>query len=110
MMSFQVHASGRVDHHGTWQVEGFRASSPIVMVLEEGSIWVTNQQGDRQTLGATGVVVWDTGDWVEYGSEVPARFKDYWAPRVSSTGYHPCGPIDAPPGLPPGWVSEARQQ
>jgi len=68
---------------------------------------IANQQGVRHALNAPSVVVWDTGEWVEHGSEGPAEIKDYWARRVSGTGFHPCGPGDAPRGLPPQWAAES---
>jgi hypothetical protein len=76
-------------------MDGYRAAGPVVMVIEEGSIWVLDQHGTQQELSAPGVVIWDTGEWVEYGSENPARTAYYWAPRVSDTGFHPCSPDDA---------------
>lgn len=74
------------------------------MVVERGSVWVMDQQGGRHELDAPGVVAWETGEWVAYGSDGPAAFKDYWAPRLSEAGFHPCGPVDAPRGSPPGWA------
>lgn len=103
MLRFEANSRGSSGHHGdgSWWVEGFRAAGPIVMLVEDGSVWVMDQQGVRHALDAPGVVVWDTGDWVAYGSEGPAKIKDYWAPRASETGFHPCGPMGAPRGLPP---------
>ena len=103
MLSFEASARGNAEHGADWQVIGFRAAAPVVMVLEDGSLWVVDQNGVRRTLNAPAVTTWDTGEWVAYGAEGPAKFKDYWAPRVSETGFHPCGPVDAPPGLPPEW-------
>ena len=103
MLRFKANSRGSSEHHsdGSWRVEGFRAAAAIVTVVEGGSIWILDQRGVRQALRAPSVVIWDTGEWVEYGSEGPAKIVDYWAPRESSTGFHPCGPEDAPPGLPP---------
>lgn len=108
MLSFEANAHGRGEHRSDWQVLGYRAAAPWMMVLEDGSLWVMDQEGVRHTLNAPSVVIWDTGEWVAYGSEGPAKYKDYWAPRASETGYHPCGPIDAPPGLPPKWDDHSR--
>jgi hypothetical protein len=102
VLKFEANSRGGSQHLGdsSWWVEGFRTAAPMVMAIEDGSVWVVNQEGVRRTLNAPSVVVWDTGEWVEYGSEGPAKIKDYWAPRVSRTGFHPCGPEDAPRGLP----------
>jgi hypothetical protein len=102
MLRFHANSRGSSRPDGNWWVEGFRAAGPIVMLVEDGSVWVMDQQGARHALDSPGVVVWDTGDWVAYGSEGPAKVKDYWAPRVSEIGFHPCGPMDASRGLPPG--------
>jgi hypothetical protein len=104
MLRFEADGSGSAEHHGIWQVEGFRAAASVVVVVEGGSLWVLDQQGTRHELNAPGVVAWDTGEWVAYGSEGPVTFKDYWAPRVSEAGFHPCGPVGAPKGLPPEWA------
>jgi hypothetical protein len=109
MLRFEANSRGSSEHldDGSWWVEGFRAAAPMVMVIEDDSVWVVDQQGVRHALNAPSVVVWDTGEWVEYGSEGPAKIKDYWARRVSGTGFHPCGPGDAPRGLPPQWAAES---
>ena len=109
MLTFEANGRGSSEHHGdgSWRIEGFRAAAPVVMAIEDGSIWVVDQQGVRHAVTGPGVVVWDTGEWVEYGSEGPAKTKDYWAPRVSGTGFHPCGPVDAPRGVPPQGAAES---
>jgi len=107
MLKFEANGSGRAEHSGNWRVEGFRAAAPVVMVVERGSLWVMDQQGTRHPLHAPGVVSWDTGEWVAYGSEGPSATRDYWAPRVSETGFHPCGPVDAAMGAPPEWADPA---
>ena len=106
MLGFEAESRGSSEHHGggSWRVEGFRAASPIVMVVESGTVWIMDQRGVRHTLNAPSVVAWDMGEWVAYGSEGPAKIKDYWAPRMSETGFHPCGPVDASRGLPPEWA------
>ena len=107
MLKFEANGSGSAEHSGHWRVEGFRAAAPVVMVVERGSLWVMDQQGTRHPLHAPGVVSWDTGEWVAYGSEGPSATRDYWAPRMSETGFHPCGPVDAPKGAPPEWADPA---
>jgi hypothetical protein len=103
MLRFEVNSRGSSEHHGhgSWWVEGFRAAAPVIAVIEDDSVWVADQQGARHAVNAPSVVAWDTGEWVQYGSEGPAKIKDYWAPRVADTGFHPCGPEDAPRGVPP---------
>jgi hypothetical protein len=99
MLTFEASTSRGITG-GSWKLEGYRAAGPVVMVIEHGSIWVADQHGVRQRLGAPGVVMWDTGDWVQYGSDGPTELKEYWAPRQSAIGFHPCGPVDAPRGTP----------
>lgn len=60
LLFHEVSADGGT-HTGTWQLVGFRASAPVTMVLEEDSMWITDQQGARHALAAPGVVVWETG-------------------------------------------------
>jgi hypothetical protein len=108
MLRFEVGARGSAEHNGIWGTVGFRAAAPVVMVVESGSVWVMDQQGDQQVVNAPGVMVWDTGEWVSYGSDGHATVKDYWASRVSDTGFHPCGPINAPKGTPPEWAESDR--
>lgn len=107
MLRFEANSRGNFEHHGdsSWWAGEFRAAAPIVMVIEDGTVWVMDQEGVRHALKAPSVVIWDTGDWVAYGSEGLGKSKDYWAPRVTETGFHPCGPVDAPRGLPPEWVA-----
>ena len=38
------------------------------MVVQEGSGWVLRQEGTRKNLTAASVVIWEPGEWVEYGS------------------------------------------
>lgn len=72
------------------------------MVVSEGTGWVMNQNGDREPIVAGSVIVWDTGDWVEYAG-IGDTFKavDYWGVPESDTGFRPGGPLDAPRGTPP---------
>jgi hypothetical protein len=37
------------------------------------------QDGSREEIAAKSVVEWDTGDWVEYGSNGPLKTCNYWA-------------------------------
>ena len=111
MLKFEANSHGSAEQHGSgsWRIKGFRAASPIVMVVESGSVWVPDQGGVRHTLNAPSVVAWQTGEWVAYGSDGPASIKEYWAPRVSESGFHPCGPEDAPRGLPPEWAESDQR-
>ena len=42
------------------------------------------------------MVAWDTGEWVQYGSDGPVKIDDYWAAQVADTGFHPCTLIIPP--------------
>lgn len=48
---------------------GFRAPGRIVLVVQQGTGWVVREDGGRDVLDAKSVVIYDTGDWVEYGSD-----------------------------------------
>jgi hypothetical protein len=39
------------------------------LVVREGTGWARGADGARETVGAKGVVVYDAGDWVEYGCD-----------------------------------------
>jgi hypothetical protein len=105
MFKAQSQGSSRQQDSGTPRIDavkvGFRASAPVIIVVQDGSAWVMGQQGEVHTLKAPSVVGWDTGEWVAYGHDGPGEILDFWAPRVSETGFHPCGPEDAEPGSPP---------
>jgi hypothetical protein len=67
------------------QKHGLRAPGRIVMVLQEGSCWVQLQDGVRQNLTAKSVVIWEAGDWVEYGFSTGEGYKteSYWQDDLS---------------------------
>ena len=50
-------------------VEGFRAPARMVLVVGEGTAWVQREDGTRETIEAESVVIYDVGDWLEYGSD-----------------------------------------
>ena len=86
MRTFQVKAYGQTgfaSHPDSIEarIHGYRALGSGVLVVEEGSGWVTLQDGSRQDLSAKSVILWETGDWVEYGSNGPSGFqaREYWA-------------------------------
>jgi hypothetical protein len=54
---------------GKSQIAGYRAPGLGVLVVQEGVGWMARHDGSRENIGATSVVMWDTGDWVEYGSD-----------------------------------------
>jgi hypothetical protein len=60
---------------------GFRAPGAGVLVVEDGTVWVALADGTRADLPAKSVVVYETDDWVEYGSDgqLPWTVRDYWA-------------------------------
>jgi hypothetical protein len=41
----------------------------MVLVVREGTAWVQREDSTRETVGARSVVVYDAGDWVEWGSD-----------------------------------------
>jgi hypothetical protein len=48
---------------------GFRAPGRTVLVVREGTGWVLGQGGDREALDAKTVVIYESGDWIEYASD-----------------------------------------
>ena len=48
---------------------GFQAPGRVVLVVREGTAWVQREDSTRETVGAKGVVMYDAGDWIEYGSD-----------------------------------------
>ena len=48
---------------------GFHAPGRIVLVLQEGTGWALREDGGREVLDAKSVVLYETGEWVEYGSD-----------------------------------------
>ena len=88
----QTFTAKRVEHEdcppfpGGWgRKHGIRAPGRIVMVVREGSCWVQLQDGVRENLTAESVVIWEPGDWVEYGSDSGEGFKadSYWQDDLS---------------------------
>ena len=84
MVTFKVKYWGTAERrpHPTLaggQVVGYRAPGPGVLVVQEGTGWVMRQDGSRENIDAKSVVMWDTGDWVEYGSDGAFKTCDYWA-------------------------------
>ena len=41
----------------------------MVLVVCEGTAWVQREDGSREIAGARSVVIYDAGDWAEYGSD-----------------------------------------
>jgi AraC-like ligand binding domain len=72
---------------GPWRerrAHGLRAPGPIVMVVREGTCWVRRDDGSRVDLDAQSVVVWEPGEWVEYGSDGGGfEVERYWAEDLS---------------------------
>jgi hypothetical protein len=60
---------------------GVCAPGPVVMMIHEGSCWVRREDGSREDLHAQSVVIWQPGEWVEYGSDDGAGYtiECYWA-------------------------------
>jgi hypothetical protein len=89
MQTFKAKRMDGVDFrpnlYGGSQVHGVRAPGRIVMVVRAGSGWVLLHDGTRENLDATSVVIWEPGDWVEYGSGTGAGLKteSYWEKDLS---------------------------
>ena len=85
MHAFKVMAYEHGAHRplGNFRVVGHRAPGPGVLVVKEGTGWVLGQDGSREDIDAMSVVTWDTGDWVEYGSDGGFKTDGYWAAQES---------------------------
>ena len=54
------------------------------MVIQEGSCWVRLDDGAREDLTAKSVVIWEPGEWVEYGGDCGGhQIERYWAQDLS---------------------------
>ncbi|HEV2450463.1 MAG TPA: hypothetical protein VGS62_00875 [Streptosporangiaceae bacterium] len=65
----------------TFRATGRWAAGPGVLIVREGTGWVTGQDGTREAIAAPAVVIWEAGEWVEYGSDDGLRAEEYWAVR-----------------------------
>lgn len=70
---------------GQWRIHGRRTPGRVVMVIQEGSCWVLRDDGTREDLTAKSVVIWEPGEWVEYGGEGSESYKieGYWSQDLS---------------------------
>ena len=72
---------------GTSLAYGIRAPGPMVLVVQEGTGWVKRKDGSRETIEAQSVVIFEAGDWFEYGANNNgnSRFKVdiYWETGLS---------------------------
>ena len=93
MLSFPCVSSGHSESTGepgsSWQVAGFTAGSHIVLVVEQGDGWVKRSEDDIEAFEAPHVLVWQPGDWVEYGSLRGMVERNYFGPRERADGWHP---------------------
>ena len=48
---------------------GFRAPCRMVLVVREGTAWVQREDSAREIADAKSVVIYNAGEWVEYGSD-----------------------------------------
>ena len=55
------------------------APGPGVLIVREGTGWVTGQDGTREAIAAQSVVIWEAGEWVEFGGDDVLRAEEYWA-------------------------------
>jgi hypothetical protein len=67
------------------RARGFRAPGAIALVVREGTGWVMREDGSRETVEAGSVVVFEAGDWFEYGYDGNGGFKadSYWEADLS---------------------------
>jgi hypothetical protein len=97
VLSFPCAASGRSEladgPRSSWQVAGFIASSHVVLIVEAGDVWVKRADDDIEAFVAPHVLVWQPGDWVEYGSLRGMTERNYFGPRERSEGWHPAGEL-----------------
>jgi hypothetical protein len=72
-------------HRGQWRTHGRRTPGRVVMVIQEGSCWVRRDDGAREDLTAKSVVIWEPGEWVEYGGDGGEghQVESYWAQDLS---------------------------
>jgi hypothetical protein len=47
---------------------GFRAPDRVVLVVRKGTGWFLSQDGTRKAADAMTVVIYESGDWIEYAS------------------------------------------
>jgi len=89
MRTFKAQRIERADHPpvpgGESRRHPVRAPGHIVMVLLEGSCWVRRQDGSRENLPASSVVIWEPGDLVEYGYSTGEGYKaeSFWSEDFS---------------------------
>jgi hypothetical protein len=48
---------------------GFQAPGRMILIWQEGSGWVAGQDGTREAVEAKTVVIYESGEWVEYASD-----------------------------------------
>jgi len=89
MQTFKAQRIEGADHPpspwGENRRHGMRAPGRIVMVVREGSCWVHREDGSRDNLAAPSVVIWEPGDWVEYGNSAGegGKSESYWSEDFS---------------------------
>ncbi len=64
---------------------GYPAPGHVIMILREGSGWITGEAGGTTAIAAPAVVAWHPGDWIEYGSDGSSEFNAeiLWAADLS---------------------------
>jgi hypothetical protein len=117
--ALQITATGTSRGGGVSQV-AYRTAGPVLVVLKRESArgaavdgtltdprgpvvgWVVAEDGTRTDLrGPVVALLFETGEWVEYGNEAAVSTLEFSAARESDIGFHPCGPLDAPAGPQP---------
>ena len=84
--TFRAQHTESADHPPGSHRPGAHAPGRIAMVIREGSIWVRREDGSREILTAPSVVIWEPGDWMEYGSRLGEGYKieSYWSETFSA--------------------------
>jgi hypothetical protein len=86
------------------------------MVIQEGSCWVRRDDGSRENLTAKSVVIWEPGEWVEYGGEGGEghRIESYWSQDFSEEEVKASSPRSSAPrqsgNRPPGGLPPVRDR
>jgi hypothetical protein len=80
MRRFEVrqHQTNTGGPGAVYRALGRRAPGAGVLIVHEGTGWVAAHDGGRHSIAARSVVTWDTGDWVEYGSDDGLTAEEYW--------------------------------
>jgi hypothetical protein len=90
MQTFSIARHEEVDFPSVSPIEssgvcGLRTPGFVVLILQHGSGWVMREDGTRAPLTSQSVVIWEPGDWMEYGGNPSSDFiaETYWSHELS---------------------------